>query len=260
MGTTPAVETAPGTERDRGRCQTGIAGLDDILGGGIPKGNLVLIAGTVGTGKTTLTLEYLVRGAERGDRSIFLSMTESTAKLVQNLSSFEFFRPDLLQNGSLVLVDVPAIYEKLGLDREEMSAEEVDLLLRTIRDLVAELGAKRLVLDSVTGVSYRIRKEERIRDFILRLGQAMSQLDCTTLLVSEIGPTPGRYSLSGVEEAIVDGVILLGNTRRQGDLLRVIQVIKMRGTPHSRAQYVIELTPIGLLMAPHLKGGGHEST
>lgn len=258
MPSTPETDVTSSLGRLRGRCATGIEGLDDILGGGIPKGNLVLVAGTVGTGKTTLTLEYLVRGAERGERSIFLSMTEATPKLIQNLSSFEFFQSKLLENGSLVLVDVPSIYEKLGLNRDEMSAEEVDLLLRTIRDLVAELGAKRLVLDSVTGVSYRIRKEERIREFILRLGQAMNELDCTTLLVSEIGPTPGRYSLSGVEEAIVDGVILLGNTSRQGDLLRVIQVIKMRGTPHSRAQYVIELTPIGLLMAPHLKGGRHE--
>lgn len=244
--------------RDRGRCLTGIEGLDDILGGGIPKGNLVLVAGTVGTGKTTLTLEFLVRGAERGERSIFLSMTESTEKLVQNLSSFEFFQSRLIEDGSLVLVDVPSIYQKLGLSPDEMSSEEVDLLLRAIRDLVSELGAKRLVLDSLTSVSYRIRKEERIRDFILRLGQTMNQLDCTALLVSEIGPTPGRYSLNGVEEAIVDGVVLLGNTRRQGDILRVIQIIKMRGTPHSRAQYVIELTPIGLLMAPHLKGGRQE--
>jgi KaiC/GvpD/RAD55 family RecA-like ATPase len=257
MGNAPIAGLLAAAQ-DRGRCRTGVEGLDDILGGGIPTGNLVLVAGTVGTGKTTLCLEFLVRGAERGERSIFLSMTESTAKLVQNLSSFEFFQPKLLESGGLVLIDVPAIYDKLGLSPDEMSGEEVDLLLRTIRDLVAELGAKRLVLDSLTSVSYRIRKEEGIRDFILRLGQAMSELDCTTLLVSEIGPTPGKYSLHGVEEAIVDGVVLLGNTRRQGDILRVIQIIKMRGTPHSRAQYVIELTPIGLLMAPHLKGGRPE--
>lgn len=243
---------------DRGRCVTGIEGLDAILGGGIPKGNVVLVAGTVGTGKTTLSLEFLVRGAERGERSIFLSMTESSSKLVQNLASFEFFQRKLLDDGSLVLIDVPAIYDRLGLSRDEMSAEEVDLLVRAIRDLIVELGAKRIVLDSLTSVSYRIRKEERIRDFILRLGQALNELECTGLLVSEIGPTPGRYSLFGVEEAIVDGVILIGNTRRQGDLLRIVQVIKMRGTPHSRAQYVIELTPIGLLMAPHLKGGRPE--
>ena len=73
--------------------------------------------------------------------------------------------------------------------------------------------------------------------------------------ISEISPTPGRYSARGVEEAIVDGIILLRSTRRLGDILRVLQVVKMRGTPHSRALYVLELTPIGILLAPHLKGG-----
>jgi circadian clock protein KaiC len=58
-----------------------------------------------------------------------------------------------------------------------------------------------------------------------------------------------------VEEAIADGIILMGNLERQGDLLRTIQVIKMRGTTHSRAKYVLDLTPIGVLIAPLLKSG-----
>jgi circadian clock protein KaiC len=253
--TAPAAEPA-----DRQRCVTGIEGLDNILGGGIPWGNMVLVAGSVGTGKTTLSLEFLVRGAERGERSLFLSVTEASEKLKQNLSGFEFFRPDLVASGALVFVDVPVIYEKLGLDHEELTLEEIDLLIEAIRSIAKELGVRRVVLDSLTSVCYRIRREERIRDFMLKLNQTLADLGCTTLLVSEIGPTPGRYSLHGVEEAIVDGVILLGNTRRQGDILRVLQIVKMRGTSHSRAQYVIELTPIGLLMAPHLKGGSPEGS
>ena len=243
----------------RDRCVTGIHGLDDILGGGVPRGNSVLVCGAVGTGKTTLTLEFLVRGAERGEPSLYLSVTEASDKVLQNLATFEFFRPDLVAKGKLTFLDVPVIYEKLGLDREEMTSEEVDILIRTIADLAQELGVKRLVLDSLTSVCYRIRKEERIRDFMLKLSQSLFALGCTTLLVSEVGESAaGRLSLYGVEEAIVDGVILLGNTRRQGDIIRVLQVVKMRGTSHSRAQYVIELTPIGLLMAPHLKGARQE--
>jgi circadian clock protein KaiC len=240
------------------RCATGIEGLDNVLDGGIPRGNMILVAGSVGTGKTTFSLEFLVRGAERGERSLFLSVTEASEKLIQNLSTFEFFRKDLIQDGSLVFVDLPAIYDKLGLEHEELTADEIDILIRTIRELVQSLGVKRLVLDSLTSVCYRIRRDERIRDFMLRLGQALADNGCTSLLVSEIGPQAGRYSLHGVEEAIVDGVVLLWNTRRQGDILRVLQVVKMRGTSHSRAQYVIELTPIGLLMAPHLKGQNPE--
>ncbi|HXW67622.1 MAG TPA: ATPase domain-containing protein [Thermoplasmata archaeon] len=242
------------------RCATGIEGLDNILAGGIPRGNMILVAGSVGTGKTTLSLEFLVRGAERGERSLFLSVTEASQKLIQNLSTFEFFRTDLVRDGSLVFADLPAIYDRLGLEHEELTPDEIDILIRTIHELVESLGVKRLVLDSLTSVCYRIRRDERIRDFMLRLGQTLSQLGCTSILVSEIGPQAGRYSLHGVEEAIVDGVVLLWNTRRQGDILRVLQVVKMRGTAHSRAQYVIDLTPIGLLMAPHLKGQNPEET
>ena len=242
------------------RCPTGIEGLDSILEGGIPRGNMVLVAGSVGTGKTTLCLEFLVRGAERSERSLFLSVTEASQKLIQNLSTFEFFHRDLVENGSLVFVDLPKVYDRLGLGREEMTSEEIGILLRTIRDLVRSLGVQRLVLDSLTSVCYRIRREEQIRDFMLRLGQELKEVGCTSLLVSEIGPLPGRYSLHGVEEAIVDGVILLSNIHRMGDILRVLQIIKMRGTAHSQAQFVIQLTPIGILMAPHLKGGREGSS
>jgi len=237
------------------RCVTGIEGLDNILGGGIPRGNMVLMAGGVGTGKTTLCLEFLVRGAEKGEKGLFISVTETSAKLMQNFSTFEFFRPDLVEHDQITIVDLPIIYERLGLNREELKPGEVDILVRTIQDLVRESGARRVVLDSLTSVGFRVRSEEKARDFILKLGQAFSDLGVTSLMVAEVGAVPGVHSLYGVEEAIVDGVVMLSNVRRRGDMLRVLQVIKMRGTVHSRAQYVIELTPIGMLMAPFLKGG-----
>jgi circadian clock protein KaiC len=174
------------------RCQTGIESLDALLGGGIPRGNMVLVAGSVGTGKTTLTLEFLIRGAERGERSLFLSVTEATAKLVQNVGSFEFFRTSLIDEGSLVLVDLPALTAKLGFDRDELSHEDLDILLRTIRDLVRTLGVRRLVVDSITSLGYRIPRDEQLRDFLLRLGEILSEADCTSLIVSEISPEPGR--------------------------------------------------------------------
>jgi len=240
------------------RCRTGIEGLDNILDGGIPRGNTVLVSGSCGTGKTTLSLEYLVRGAAEGERGLFLSVTEASPKILQNLSTFEFFDRRIMESGQLVFVDVPVLYEKLGLSKEELSPEDVDLLVSAIVRLARELKVQRLVLDSITSVCYRVRHEESIRDLILKLGKSLSDIQCTTLLVSEIGPSENRYSLYGVEEAIADGVILLGNVQRRGDLLRTLKIIKMRGTTHSRAQYVIDLTPLGILLAPFLKGGRSE--
>jgi circadian clock protein KaiC len=242
------------------RCLTGIEGLDNILGGGVPRGNMVLIAGGVGTGKTTLSLEFLVRGAERGEKGLFLSVTEASSKLIRNFGTFEFFRPELVDSGQLVFVDLPLVYEQLGLDREELKPAEIDLLVRTIQGFVRDSGARRVVVDSLTSVGFRVLSEEKIRDFMLKLGQVLSDLGTTSLLVAELGAVAGNRSFYGVEEAIVDGVVLLSNVRRRGDLLRVLQVIKMRGTAHSRAQFVIDLTPIGLLMAPFLKGGRAEET
>jgi circadian clock protein KaiC len=240
------------------RCRTGIEGLDNILDGGIPRGNTVLVSGSCGTGKTTLSLEYLVRGAAEGEKGLFLSVTEASPKILQNLSTFEFFDRRIMESGQLVFVDVPVLYEKLGLSKEELSPEDVDLLVSAIVRLARELKVQRLVLDSITSVCYRVRHEESIRDLILKLGKSLSDIQCTTLLVSEIGPSENRYSLYGVEEAIADGVILLGNVQRRGDLLRTLKIIKMRGTTHSRAQYVIDLTPLGILLAPFLKGGRSE--
>lgn len=255
MDTTIPSGSSKGAQVGRERCPTGIEALDNILEGGIPRGNTVLVAGSVGTGKTTLTLEFLIHGAERGERSLFFSATESTPKLVENMRSFEFFRPELVTSGYLMLVDVPVLYRKLGLTHDEMRADEIDIFLKTVDAFLTESRAQRVVIDSLTSVAYRIQREERVRDFMLRLSEILAAHDCTSLLVSEIGPQPARYSLRGVEEAIVDGLLLLGNARRHGDILRVLQVIKMRGTAHSRAQYVVEMTPIGLLLAPHLKGG-----
>ncbi len=250
-----AMGTAPAGPTVLERCRTGIEGLDNILDGGIPRGNTVLVSGSCGTGKTTLSLEYLVRGALAGERCLFLSVTEASRKILQNLATFEFFDPRTVEEGKLVFIDVPVLYEKLGLSKEELSSEDVNLLVLAISRLASDMGVQRLVLDSITSVCYRIRHEENIRDLILKLGKSLSDISCTTLLVSEIGPAENRYSLYGVEEAIADGVILLGNQQRRGDLLRTLKIIKMRGTTHSRAQYVIDLTPLGILLAPFLKGG-----
>ncbi len=244
----------------RDRCKTGIAGLDSILNGGIPRGNTILITGSCGTGKTTLSLEFLVHGALMGERSMYISVTEAPEKLVDNMITYDFFDKKLINEKKLILVDLQEIYVKLGLEKLEFTLEDVNILVSQIVKIVKELGIKRLVIDSITSICYRLTSKEEIREFILHLGKELSDLGCTTILISELLHSSEGYSQYGVEEAIADGIIFMGNLERRGDLLRTIQVIKMRGTTHSRAKYVLDLTPIGVLLAPLLKGGSSEVT
>jgi circadian clock protein KaiC len=247
----------PAKERDdeRERCLTGIDAIDHILNGGIPRGNTVLISGSVGTGKTSICIEFLVRGALNGENSLYLSVTEPTDKLLKNVIPFDFLEDRLSKQGKLRFIDLPKMYQKLGIDKDDLTLEETRLLADTIVETVEDQKIRRLVLDSVTSVCYRIKDQERIRDFLLRLGTELSSKDCTTLLVSEIMSSEEGYSRWGVEEAIADGVIVTGNLERRGDLLRTLQIVKMRGTTHSRAKYVLDLTTSGVLVVPLLKGG-----
>lgn len=237
------------------RCVTGVEGLDNILNGGIPRGNTVLVTGSVGTGKTSLCLEFLVHGALYGENSLYISVTESTDKLLKNIIPYDFFEDRLVKEGRLHFLDLPVIYDRLGLDKPEFDYEEVHILIDAVVNLVNELRIRRLVIDSITSVAYRLRSEEILREFVLKLGSRLSGQGATTLLVSEISPTYERYSTYGVEEAIADGIFVMGNLERRGDLLRTLQVVKMRGTMHSRAKYVLDLTTTGVLLVPLLKGG-----
>ena len=236
---------------------TGVRGLDEILNGGIPLGNTVLTTGTVGTGKTTLGMEFLVRGSLRGENTAFISVTEPSAKMLENMRPYSFFDDKLISQNKLHIFDLQVIYDRLGLERLEYTVDDLDILLGAFEDIVDELHITRLVIDSITAICFQLQNRASIRKFIFNLGQFLSTFGCTTFLISETVVEGGfqRYSVFGVEEAIVDGIILLGNIYRKGDLLRTLQVVKMRGTKHSRATYVTDLTPDGFDFVPLLKWG-----
>jgi circadian clock protein KaiC len=239
----------------REKCLTGIEGLDSILGGGIPRNNTILLTGNCGTGKTSLSLEYLLHGAVEGENGLYLSVTEPYQKLLANMIPYDFFRRDLIKSGKLTFIDISTIYSKLGFSRDRMSLEDIDLLVVALGDLTRETKARRLVIDSITSIAYQLDTQEKLRNLMLGISKMLSGLGTTSLVISEMTAADASYSKFGVEEAIADGVILMGNLERNGDLLRTLQVIKMRGTSHSRAKYVLDLSTAGTLLVPLLKGG-----
>ncbi|MFH1237008.1 MAG: ATPase domain-containing protein [Candidatus Aenigmatarchaeota archaeon] len=216
------------------RVKTGIEGLDEIMNGGIPKGQLVLLSGTCGTGKTTICTQYIYNGLTKfKENGIYLSFEEMPQSIKNNVSQFGInFEP----------------YEKAGkfsfIKYDPYHIEEVfEILENSIRDTKAQ----RVVIDSVSALGIHVRDKAELRRMIFNLSVILRKLGCTALLVSEIVPgSAGKISRYGVEEFVTDSVVVLYYERDEFSFNRAIQVWKMSGSDHSKKLHPYKITDKGV--------------
>jgi circadian clock protein KaiC len=234
---------------ERGRCATGIEGLDNILGGGIPTSSIVLLAGSCGTGKSTLAFEYLVRGVISGEPGLLITTVETPDRMISNLPRFRFFEASMLVKSKLSIINLQEIMDSAGLSGSDMDEAAIKKLVAAIAKLVVAHKAKRLVIDTIDSVLMEIKDETLSSMLMADLSAALHRSDCTAMLVSSV------EKCDRIEGRVADGIIMMGNLERRWVLLRTMQVVKMKGTSHSRSRYVIDLTDAGVLVTPLLKGG-----
>jgi circadian clock protein KaiC len=233
----------------KSRCVTGIEGLDSILGGGFPRGSLVLVTGVPGVGKTSLALEFAMRGAILGEKSLVLTTVERPEKLIASVPEFEFYDKSLVAKGMLQFKEVREFLEGGSISGRPDTKDEFAKLGENIASYVQKNHVHRLIIDTYHTMLYGIDDSTIARDLLLILSETMYANGCTGILVADANPS------TSLESIIADGVIVLGNFERRTDLLRTLQVLKMKATNHSRAKYVIDLTRCGVLITPLLRGG-----
>jgi len=230
-------------------CKTGIQVLDELLGGGIPVGHIVLISGSSGTGKTTLSLEFLFRGAKLYDETgVYISFSESAERMKKNMEKFNFYDPSLL-NSKVWLFDLESTPELSEMFSTVHSTPvEPSIPVNLIKKKIQNIGAKRVVIDSITTICQSFENKVKSRMFISSLQESLSILGCTVVLISEIPPMRFVYSQYGVEEFVSDGIILLREYEKpeKPELLRTLQIIKMRGLRHSRIRYAMSISEEGI--------------
>lgn len=244
----PAAPPALPAAKMDGINKTGIVEIDEALNGGIPTGSCVLLAGGSGVGKTILAMQWMFNGFKKyGEPAIYITTTEPVFKSINNMRKFSFFDQSIINPMQVHMTDLRGIMKDLSIDytKDAMSWQDVENILSVIKNLVVGMGAKRLVVDSVTAICYHLRDETLIRTFIFRLGTMLSNLDCTTILTSEVTSKEKAYSPFGIEEFISDGIFKLEYIPRGDSFTRALRIVKMRGTDFDPSPLYYTITKDG---------------
>jgi KaiC/GvpD/RAD55 family RecA-like ATPase len=224
------------------RVATGIPGLDELLKGGIPKGSSVLVSGGPGAGKSIFSMQYIVEGARLyNECGLYVSIESNPKNILWDMASFNW---DIKKFQDKKMINIYRM--KMGYNKDyKLVEDKIDEELEIIASMLKEMNAKRLVIDSTT--SFGIWFDKAIlRAMLFKFVDYLKELGCTTILTSEMPNTKEKFSAFGVEEFIVDGVIVLFFTPPY----RSIFARKMRGTAHDKNLHPFEITDQGIIVKP----------
>lgn len=212
---------------------SGVPGLDDMVEGGLPRGRVILIVGGPGTGKTILSTQFLVNGAEKyAESGVFVSLDESKEHLYREMSRFGWDLEKLEREKKLALVDASPIRHLPGevkIGKMTIGKRDFSLisLIEGIRGGVESVGGKRLVLDSLASLAFSYPDPVERRTGILDLIEAISHMGATCLMTTELRSSGLERGVQ-VEEYLAHGAILMQTLQVGNTFLRAIQITKMR--------------------------------
>jgi len=224
---------------------TSIQGLDEITGGGLPKGRPTLVCGGAGCGKTLFAMEFLVRGATQyNEPGAFLSFEETEKELTANVASLGFDLDNLVKRKKIWL-------EHIHVERGEIEQRgEYDLegLFVRIHLAIEAIGAKRVVLDTIESLFSALPNPVLVRTELRRLFAWLKKKGVTTIVTGERGD--GTLTRQGLEEYISDCVILLDHRVSDQSSIRRLRIVKYRGSTHGTNEYPFLIDEDGFSVLP----------
>jgi circadian clock protein KaiC len=224
------------------KCPTGIAGLDEITEGGLPRGRPILVCGGAGSGKTLLSMEFLIRGITQfNEPGVFMAFEETAEDLAKNVASLGFDVNGLIAKKKLAIDHVHIERSEI----EETGEYDLEGLFIRLGSMIDQVGAKRVVLDTVEALFAGLPNEAILRTELRRLFRWLKQKGVIT-------GEQGERTLSrhGLEEYVSDCVIFLDNRVQNQVATRRLRVIKYRGSKHGTSEYPTLIDEQGLSVLP----------
>ena len=224
---------------------TGIQGLDEITGGGLPKGRPTLICGGAGCGKTLLAMEFLVRGARQfNEPGVFMAFEETAKDLTQNVASLGFDLKDLIARKKMVLDFVYIERSEI----EETGEYDLEGLFIRLGKAIDSIGAKRVVLDTIESLFAGLPNPLIVRAELRRLFRWLRDKGVTAIITGERGEE--TLTRQGLEEYVSDCVIVLDHRVSEQVTSRRLRVVKYRGSTHGTNEYPFLIDEDGILVLP----------
>jgi circadian clock protein KaiC len=227
------------------KCATGIEGLDEITGGGLPLGRPTLVAGAAGCGKTLLAMEFIVRGASVYDEpGVFVAFEETPEELAQNTDSIGFNLKELIAKKKVV---VDHVYIERS-EMEETGEYDLEGLFVRLAHAIDSVGAKRVALDTIEVLFSGFSNASILRAELRRLFRWLKNRGVTVVITGERGE--GTVTRQGLEEYVSDCVIILDQRVENQISTRRLRIVKYRGSGHGADEYPFLVTETGISVLP----------
>ena len=224
---------------------TGITGLDEITGGGLPKGRPTLICGDAGAGKTLFSIEFIVHGAlEFNEPGVYIAFEEKSEELAVNVASLGFDLNKLIAQKKIRLDHVHIERSEI----EETGEYDLEGLFIRLGYAIDSIGAKRVVLDTIENLFSGLSNEAILRAELRRLFLWLKEKGVTAIITGERGE--GKLTRQGLEEYVSDCVILLDHRVQNQISTRRLRVVKYRGSVHGTNEYPFLIDEEGISVLP----------
>ena len=226
------------------KARTGIDGFDEITAGGLPRGRPSLVCGSAGCGKTLFASTFLVNGAREGDPGVFVTFEERPRDIVDNVASLGFDLGNLVEQGLIHI-------EHIAIDPSELAEVgdyDLEALFMRLELAVEEIGARRIVLDTIESLFGAFQNPAILRAEIRRLFDWLKEKGLTAVITGERGD--GSLTRQGLEEYVSDCVILLDHRVHNQISTRRLRIVKYRGTAHGTNEYPFLIAEDGFSVLP----------